>query len=75
VSRDLRRIAAPTLVAWGDRDAMTASQQAALVASIPGARMLVTEGAGHAPHWEEPARYARLIASFASRLQAPAACA
>ncbi len=36
-----------------------------LASSIPGARLLVYEGAGHAMHWEEPRRFAADLTEFA----------
>ena len=64
---DLPRIAAPTLLVWGDRDEMVlCAEQEMLVRSIPAARLVTFTGAGHAPHWEEPERFAALVADFAS---------
>jgi pimeloyl-ACP methyl ester carboxylesterase len=66
---ELGRIAAPTLVLWGDRDGLSRrADQDALIAAIPGSERLVYEGAGHAPHWEEPGRFAADLAAFAARL-------
>jgi pimeloyl-ACP methyl ester carboxylesterase len=51
----LPRIAAPTLIAWGDRDHFSdRAEQEFLARSIPNARLVVHEGAGHALHWENP---------------------
>ena len=54
-----------TLVIWGDRDAIidrTATD--ALVRSIRNAKLVVYEGVGHTPHWEDPARFAQDLAAF-----------
>jgi pimeloyl-ACP methyl ester carboxylesterase len=60
----LGRIAAETTVIWGDRDGFcTRTEQDRLARSIPRTRLLVYEGTGHAPHWEEPARAAADIAA------------
>ena len=60
----LGRIAAETTLIWGDRDAFCSrAMQDQLARSIPKARLLVYEGTGHAPHWEEPARAAADIAA------------
>jgi non-heme chloroperoxidase len=60
------RIEAPTLLAWGEKDAMvTRADQDDLLGAIPHARLLVYEGAGHALHWEQPERYAADLAAFA----------
>jgi non-heme chloroperoxidase len=62
----LPEIAVPTLVIWGDRDALCSrTAEDALLAAIRGARLLVYEGAGHALHWEEPARFAADVVAFA----------
>jgi non-heme chloroperoxidase len=68
-TNELDRIAAPTLVVWGSRDAFSPrSDQDALVARIPGARLLVYEGAGHAFHWEDPARFAADVTAFVQQI-------
>ena len=64
-SDDLRLIEAPTLILWGERDSfMSKEKQLALLALIAKARLLVHEEAGHALHWEDPARTVSDIASF-----------
>ena len=61
----LGSIDAPTLIVWGDRDTMIPrEEQDALEAGIHGSRLVVYEGAGHAPHWERPARVAADFARF-----------
>jgi pimeloyl-ACP methyl ester carboxylesterase len=66
---ELGRVTAPTLILWGDKDAIAPREdQEVLAAAIPDARLEVYAGAGHAPHWEEPARVAADIASFAAGL-------
>jgi pimeloyl-ACP methyl ester carboxylesterase len=66
----LGRIAAPTLVLWGDTDVIaSASQQARLAKGITGAELRIYAGAGHAPHWEEPDRVAADLAAFAAALR------
>jgi non-heme chloroperoxidase len=58
-------ITAPTLILWGDRDALcTRRDQEALVAAISGARLVVFQGTGHAVHWEQPERVAAELAAF-----------
>jgi pimeloyl-ACP methyl ester carboxylesterase len=62
---DLARIAVPTLLIWGDRDDVVPRSDPDWVAStIPGARLLVQAGAGHSPHWEDPAGVAAAIEAF-----------
>jgi pimeloyl-ACP methyl ester carboxylesterase len=63
---ELGKISAPTLLVWGDRDALVPrADQDLLLNSIAGARLIVYQGAGHAPHWEEPQRFARNVTAFA----------
>jgi pimeloyl-ACP methyl ester carboxylesterase len=72
----LGQIRAPTLLLWGDRDALIPqAEQEALAAAIPGARRITHPGGGHAPHWEDPARVAAEIAGFAASLAREAATA
>lgn len=68
-SAELRRIAAPTLIIWGDQDAFSdRHEQVALEVSIRAARSLILAGIGHAPHWEVPDRVAAEIAGFVAGL-------
>src|SRR5262249_22450143 len=64
---DLHRIAADTLLLWGDKDGIcTRTDQDAWRTGIANARLVVDRGAGHGLHWEEPARIAAEIATFVS---------
>jgi non-heme chloroperoxidase len=70
---EVGRIAAPTLVMWGDQDAyFLRSHQEELLAAIPDSELVVYEGGGHAPHWEEPEVFAADVAVFAERVPEPA---
>jgi non-heme chloroperoxidase len=69
LAAELGAIQAPTLIVSGDRDAIhPRSEQAALAAAIPDARLVVYPDAGHALHWEEPARFAADLVAFTERL-------
>src|SRR5690606_4447119 len=62
---ELHRIRLPTLIVWGDRDALfPQADQEALAAGIPDAKLVVYQETGHAPHWERPARFVRDLAQF-----------
>lgn len=62
---DLGRIAAPTQIVWGDRDAFCPRHaQDTLLATIEGSRLVEYEGAGHAVHWEQPQRFAADVVAF-----------
>jgi pimeloyl-ACP methyl ester carboxylesterase len=61
----LAEIRRPAWIVWGDRDAIfTRSDQDALVAAIPGARLSVYPEVGHAPHWERPHDFVRDLERF-----------
>jgi pimeloyl-ACP methyl ester carboxylesterase len=65
---DLRRISVPTLVIAGAEDVLVPGFHAEQVAaSIPGARLEVLEGAGHAVTIESADRVNELVAEFARR--------
>lgn len=67
LSDDVHRISAPTLLIWGEEDPeghTPRSDQDALLAAIPGSRLVVYEGVGHSPHWEVPERLASDLVSF-----------
>ena len=66
---DLHQVTAPTLIVWGDQDAiLPRSDQERLAAAIAGARLVVYAGAGHAVYWEEPERVASDLVSFIADL-------
>jgi pimeloyl-ACP methyl ester carboxylesterase len=68
-SKELSKIKAPTLIMWGDKDVFCPqSDQDTLAAEIADSRLVVYEGAGHALHWEEPARFAADLAAFVESL-------
>ena len=65
----LREIAVPTLVIAGAVD--PARRRAEIVAhGIPGARLVVIDGAGHTPHEEQPATFRRLALDFLQEVPA-----
>ena len=63
----LRRIQAPTLLLWGQQDAMIPAANAAdYQAAIPGARLTVFPGAGHLLHEEAPDASVQALRAFLS---------
>jgi 2-succinyl-6-hydroxy-2,4-cyclohexadiene-1-carboxylate synthase len=66
----LSEITARTLVIVGADDPV-GERAAAVAAGIPGARLVVIDGAGHAPHLEKPAEFQRLVLDFVSEDHAP----
>lgn len=69
----LHSVTAPTLVVAGALDSAGSDRARTIAAGIPGARLTVIEGVGHAPHREAPDRFASLLLDFSAR--APAAAA
>lgn len=66
----LARIAASTLVVWGERDALVPPAVGErIVELVPDARFVLLPGAGHNPMWERPEAFNRLVGRF---LAAPA---
>ena len=71
LSPQIGGVAAPTLVLWGDQDAiLPRSEQEALATGIRGARLLVYEGGGHAFYWEDAARVVADLVAFVGSLDA-----
>ena len=62
---ELGRIAAPTLLLWGEHDAMFGrADQERLLAAIAGARLTAYPQTGHTPHWERPEQVAADLEAF-----------
>ena len=67
---DLSRIDAPVLLVWGDGDGLVGrAAQDELVRRLPRATLTTYAGAGHAPRWEEPERFAVDVAAFAEAMR------
>lgn len=63
--RRLERIGMPTLLLYGERDAIwPRSQQDTLLALLPQATLRVYPDVGHAPHWERPTEFVRDLDAF-----------
>ena len=63
---ELPLIETPTLLVWGDADAMVSrAMQDQLAGSIPDADILVYPGVGHTPRWDDPARFSNDLMTFA----------
>lgn len=64
----LPRVAAPTLVIYGDGDRVVPPAQGPLIAAAtPGAELLRFAGAGHLPHWEDYPRFRAAIDAWMRR--------
>lgn len=71
LSAEISRISVPTVLIWGEQDALIPlAVQQAMATAIPAARLEVLPGTGHAAHWEEPERVAMAIVEFVRNLGA-----
>jgi pimeloyl-ACP methyl ester carboxylesterase len=62
---NLGKLRAPTLLLWGDHDALfTRAEQYRFLAAVPGAKLKVYDETGHCPNWERPEDVAAAIAAF-----------
>jgi pimeloyl-ACP methyl ester carboxylesterase len=62
---ELKRINAPTLIVWGEKETyFLRHDQDALTAAIKGSRLVIWPDAGHALHWEHPQRFAHELINF-----------
>lgn len=69
---ELRGIAVPTLLLWGEHDALfSRGDQDRLAALIPGARLRVYAETGHCPNWERPERVAADLVEFTAVASSP----
>jgi non-heme chloroperoxidase len=67
----LARIASPTLLLWGEQDALFPREdQDRLARTIPGATLTIYPETGHCPNWERPERVAADLVKFLSIHQA-----
>jgi pimeloyl-ACP methyl ester carboxylesterase len=65
LSRRLWRISAPTLILWGDRDALVPARYAEdFAAGIADSRVVIVPGAGHLPTVEAPEETIKAINEF-----------
>jgi pimeloyl-ACP methyl ester carboxylesterase len=61
----LPRIDAPTLLVWGDFDALVSrDMQNQMVRRIPRVKLVVYPGVGHTPRWDDPSRFSSDVAAF-----------
>lgn len=68
---ELPRITAPTLVIGAELDRVFPVEHSRAIArAIPGARLEIIEGAGHAAVVETPEAFARLVAEFVAGIEA-----
>jgi len=64
----LREINVPTLIVWGEQDALfPRADQERLAAAIPNATLKIYPETGHAVHWERPEWVVRDLEAFIAR--------
>lgn len=67
---DLRRIAVPTALLWGECDRFLPDGSFEFFRdNLPGAQVLLLPGCGHLPQQERPRRLVRFVREFAATLQ------
>jgi pimeloyl-ACP methyl ester carboxylesterase len=65
-----RSLPGPTMIVWGDRDAIVPTSAAEKTAQlIPGAELRIVEDCGHAPHRERPEALRRVFEGFDRRMR------
>jgi pimeloyl-ACP methyl ester carboxylesterase len=61
----LWRVAAPTLLVWGEHDGVVPLAVGRRLADLlPDAELAVVPGAGHSPMWDRPEAFNRLVTEF-----------
>lgn len=66
---DLPRINAPTLLVWGEIDALVSrDMQDQMVRQIPAVKLVAYSGVGHTPRWDDPSRFSSDVAAFVTEL-------
>lgn len=78
LTRDLRekisRVQATPLILWGENDGILPLTLSAEVAALfPGSEVLIFEGAGHNPMWEQPGPFNAVATAFLTRPEAQVA--
>jgi pimeloyl-ACP methyl ester carboxylesterase len=72
IAHRLERIAAPTLIVWGDSDLLVPVRDAwEFGRLIPGSRVVVYEDTGHVPMLERPAAFNALLDEFLAERRVP----
>jgi pimeloyl-ACP methyl ester carboxylesterase len=66
---DLGKVAAPTLIIWGEEDKLIPAEHGAMIeAAMPDARLVTYPSIGHVAHEEDPERVAADIEAFLAEL-------
>ena len=55
----------PTLVVWGSNDTVIPSSTGELIhSSVDSSLLVIINGGGHVPHWEQPQAFNEAVISF-----------
>lgn len=66
----LKSVKCPAMIIWGDKDAFCFRKgQDVMAKNIKQAKLVIYEGVGHSPHWEEPQRFTSDLVQFVHSLQ------
>jgi pimeloyl-ACP methyl ester carboxylesterase len=72
IQAKLSQVAAPTLLVWGEGDAVVPVELGARLArALPCARLVVVPGAGHNPMWDRADVFNHLVLDFLTAESAP----
>jgi pimeloyl-ACP methyl ester carboxylesterase len=67
MTEDLGKIAARTLIVWGEHDMLLPPSRGAMLHdALPGSEFTIIQGAGHNPMWDEPETFNELALRFLS---------
>lgn len=65
ITEDLKKIAARTLIIWGEHDALLPARRGAeLHQALPGSEFVIIQGAGHNPMWDRAGEFNRVVMAF-----------
>jgi pimeloyl-ACP methyl ester carboxylesterase len=68
----LKELALPVLLMWGDRDTVCKYEDGLVAARYPRDGQLVAfTGCGHAPFWERPDEFARVLLTWLDNIHIP----
>ena len=67
-TKDLHKIQAPTLIMWGDKDALAKEQDQKVLSTIKRSRLKKFTDVGHSIQWEIPEEFTKELVFFIQEL-------